>query len=125
MDYMKFTLIGIGIGYALLALTVINGVSRWARGEKWLDAKMLKPNVVVAQDGSGTFRTIMDAVTTVPKNNMRPFVIFIKKGIYNEHVDIPLTGDSFMAKDIGFENMAEPNKHQAVALRVSGDVAIF
>ncbi|KAM0002660.1 putative pectinesterase [Helianthus debilis subsp. tardiflorus] len=104
----------------------------------------------------------MDAVRTVPKNNRRPFVIFIKKGIYNEYVKIPehvnnvtfigegptktritgntshndvlttfktatitVSGDGFMARGIGFENMAGPLKYQAVALHVSGDMAIF
>ncbi|KAI3714159.1 hypothetical protein L1987_72752 [Smallanthus sonchifolius] len=88
----------------------------WARDERRfllaVDVKKLKPDVVVAQDGSGTFRTIMEAVRVVPKNNMRPFVIFIKQ-------------DGFMAKSIGFENVAGPLKHQEVALRVSGDMAIF
>ncbi|KAM0002658.1 putative pectinesterase [Helianthus debilis subsp. tardiflorus] len=125
----------------------------WARGEGRLDAKTLKPNAVVAQDGSGPFRTIMDAVRTVPKNNRRPFVIFIKKGIYDEYVkipehvnnvtfiaegptktritgntshnDVPVSGDGFMARGIGLENMAGPLKYQAVALRVSDDMAIF
>ena len=48
-----------------------------------------KANLTVAADGSGDVRTVAEAVGKVPENNKTRFVIFIKKGVYNEQVRIP------------------------------------
>ncbi|EYU45537.1 hypothetical protein ABFS82_14G007300 [Erythranthe guttata] len=138
--------------------------------DDWINRRVLKgrgkayakPNAVVAQDGSGQFKTIKEAIDSVPKNNEKTFVIYIKAGVYKEHVEIPkkmnkivfigdgplktrITGsksfaggvktfqtatvavnaEEFTAKNIGFENTAGAEGHQAVALRVSGDKAVF
>uniref|UniRef100_UPI001CB8A226 pectinesterase-like n=1 Tax=Erigeron canadensis TaxID=72917 RepID=UPI001CB8A226 len=122
----------------------------------------IKPDVTIAQDGSGNFVSINEALKLVPVKGEKTFVMYIKEGIYNEIVRIPknlthilvigdgqdktritgslnfidgvstyhtatvaVAGDFFMARDIGFENTAGPEKHQAVALRVSADRAIF
>lgn len=45
-------------------------------------------NVVVAADGSGNFTKIMDAVAAAPDKSTNRFIIYIKRGIYNENVDI-------------------------------------
>jgi len=48
----------------------------------------IKANVVVAQDGSGKFKTVTEAVASAPDNGKTRYVIYVKKGTYKEHVEI-------------------------------------
>jgi len=47
-----------------------------------------KPNVTVAQDGNGDFKSINEALKQVPEKNKKPFVIYIKEGTYQEYVEV-------------------------------------
>ncbi|KAL3508121.1 hypothetical protein ACH5RR_033503 [Cinchona calisaya] len=122
----------------------------------------VQPNVTVAQDGSGKYQSINEALKEVPIKATAPFIIYIKEGIYAEYVTIMkemwnvmligdgptktkitgnksfvgglgtfltatvvVEGDHFIGKDIGIENTAGPEMHQAVALRVTADESIF
>ncbi|KAH6780147.1 hypothetical protein C2S52_011384 [Perilla frutescens var. hirtella] len=122
----------------------------------------LTPNIVVAQDGSGDFKTVNEAVAMVKIGRETFTVIRVKAGVYNEYVSIPkgknkvvmigdgpevtkITGnrsmaggvptfytatvdvnsEEFIAQDMGFENTAGVEGHEAIALRVSGDKAIL
>ncbi|KAJ1425602.1 Pectinesterase, catalytic [Sesbania bispinosa] len=46
----------------------------------------IMPNAVVAKDGSGQFKTILDAINSYPKNHQGRFIIYVKAGIYNEYI---------------------------------------
>ena len=48
-----------------------------------------KPDVTVAADGTGTFKTVQEAVNKVPENNTKRFVIAIKPGTYKEQIRVP------------------------------------
>merc|ERR1712137_403473 len=47
-----------------------------------------KPDIVVAKDGSGKFKTINEALLQIPKLNSKTFVIYVKEGVYKEYVHI-------------------------------------
>ncbi|KAL3652831.1 hypothetical protein CASFOL_002512 [Castilleja foliolosa] len=121
---------------------------RW--GPDWLSFKdkkqilnsnqMVTPNVVVAVDGSGNYTTINEAINAVPPNSDQSFVIYVKKGVYNENVNIDMTkwniclystatfavhGTRFLAKDIGFRNTAGLSSGQALALLSTSDQSVF
>ncbi|XP_073011283.1 pectinesterase 3-like [Typha latifolia] len=52
------------------------------------DLSRLKPNVTVAQDGTGQVKTISEAIAMIPKKSKDPFVIYVKEGVYRENVFI-------------------------------------
>jgi pectinesterase len=122
---------------------------------------------VVAQDGSGDFQKIQDAIMAVPDFREKETVIYIKNGLYKEKLILPesklkvtflgedalktiitnddfankpnrfgepygttgsstffIFGHDFSAKNITFQNTAG-NVGQAVAVRITGDRAIF
>ncbi|KAG6769856.1 hypothetical protein POTOM_025522 [Populus tomentosa] len=62
----------------------------WVKHEdrKLLVLNGVTPNVIVAADGTGNFTNIMDAVAAAPDYSMHRHIIYIKKGVYNEYVDI-------------------------------------
>ncbi|RYY40131.1 MAG: pectin esterase [Chitinophagaceae bacterium] len=54
-------------------------------------AAQKKGDWVVAQDGSGRFRSVQDAIDAVPEGNVVPQTIFIRRGVYAEVVTIDST----------------------------------
>lgn len=70
-----------------------DGIPAWIPGmdRKLLAANnnQLRPNAVVAKDGSGQFKTINEAIAAYPKNLQGRYIIYVKAGVYNEYVEIP------------------------------------
>jgi len=50
-----------------------------------------KLSLTVAQDGSGDFKTIQEAVNNVKDNSEKRIVITIKPGVYKEKLEIPVS----------------------------------
>lgn len=67
------------------------GFPGWVRpgDRRLLQAATPRANVVVAQDGSGNFRTVGDAVAAAGKRSgSGRYVIYVKAGTYRENVEI-------------------------------------
>ena len=60
-----------------------------AGDRRLLQATTVTPDVTVAADGSGNFRTVSEAVAAAPEGRTRRYIIKIKAGVYRENVDIP------------------------------------
>ena len=60
-----------------------------AADRRLLQAAAVKPDVVVAADGSGDFKTVEAAVAAAPEKSSKRFVIRIKAGVYRENVEVP------------------------------------
>ncbi|KAJ1439975.1 Pectinesterase, catalytic [Sesbania bispinosa] len=130
-----------------------------SKGRKLLQgASTIKANVIVAQDGTGNYKTVSEAIEAAPGTR---FVIYVKAGIYKEKIRVKkdgitligegkystiivgddsvaqggatlpgsatfsITGDGFIARDIGFHNNAGPRGEQAVALLISSDRSVL
>lgn len=63
---------------------------------KLLQSTASQANVVVAQDGSGNYQTIGQAVKAAPQKSSKRYVIYVKAGVYKETVNIPNTMPNLM-----------------------------
>ncbi|OIW07047.1 hypothetical protein TanjilG_02681 [Lupinus angustifolius] len=47
---------------------------------------VVKPNAVVAKDGSGQFKNVLDAINAYPKKHKGRYIIYVKAGTYDEYI---------------------------------------
>lgn len=78
--------------------------------EENVEIPSYKPNIVLLGEGSDVTiisgnRSVIDGWTTF------------------RSATVAVSGEGFLARDIGFHNIAGPEKHQAVALRINADLA--
>ncbi|XP_073034063.1 pectinesterase-like [Primulina eburnea] len=67
-----------------------------AGDRRLLQSSTVTPDVTVAADGSGNYRTVSAAVAAAPSSSSKRYVIRIKAGVYRENVDIPRSKRNLM-----------------------------
>ncbi|XVF27151.1 hypothetical protein REPUB_Repub14bG0081900 [Reevesia pubescens] len=60
-----------------------------AGDRRLLQSSSVTPDVVVAADGSGNYKTVSEAVAKAPEKSSKRYVIRIKAGVYRENVEVP------------------------------------
>ncbi|KAH1066318.1 hypothetical protein J1N35_031305 [Gossypium stocksii] len=67
-----------------------------AGDRRLLQSSSVTPNVVVAADGSGNFKTVSEAVAKAPEKSSKRYIIRIKAGVYRENVEVPKKKSNIM-----------------------------
>ncbi|RWR95823.1 pectinesterase [Cinnamomum micranthum f. kanehirae] len=83
-----------------------NGFPEWLSvgDRRLLQASTVTPNVVVAADGSGNYKTVSEAVLAAPTKSSKRYVIKIKAGVYRENVEVPKKKTNLMFIGDGRKN---------------------
>ncbi|KAL6645732.1 hypothetical protein ACP70R_017340 [Stipagrostis hirtigluma subsp. patula] len=97
VDGFSETLASMGLGNFGRKLLGDDGVPRWMPDAKRMLLQQaaspagspdFKPDVTVAADGSGDFRTINEALARVPVKSDATYVMYVKAGKYHEYVSV-------------------------------------
>ncbi|KAL7605839.1 hypothetical protein Lser_V15G17795 [Lactuca serriola] len=75
-----------------------------AGDRRLLQTGTVTPNVVVAADGSGNYKTVAAAVAAAPSKSSARYVIRIKAGVYRENVEVPSAKTNIMFLGDGRKN---------------------
>lgn len=75
-----------------------------AGDRRLLQSSTVTPDVVVAADGSGNFKTVSEAVAAAPQGSSKRYVIRIKAGVYRENVEVPKKKKNIMFLGDGRSN---------------------
>ncbi|HET7537836.1 MAG TPA: pectinesterase family protein [Candidatus Didemnitutus sp.] len=95
----------------------------------------IKPDIVVAADGSGNFTTIQAALESIPADNRERIVVFIKDGTYHEKIRVDarcvtLRGQSRDGTRIEYPQFNDdfrknPDKLGVAVININGDDCVI
>jgi pectinesterase len=120
---------------APLSKTVGTDIVKTNRNSDQTGSLRLPPDMTIAADGSGDFKTIQAALDSVPRNNRQRLILLIKDGVYREkiRIDAPfitLRGQSRADTRIEFpqgaaESRAQPDKLGIAVVNIDGDDCVL
>ncbi|WP_346236171.1 pectinesterase family protein [Niabella insulamsoli] len=91
-----------------------------------------KPDFVVAQDGSGDFKTVQEAIDAVKDSSETRTVIYIKNGTYKEKLMLPATKTnvSFIGQDVSrvvltYDDYASKKNEKGLNIGTTGSSSFF
>ena len=83
-------------------------------------ADTIRPDLIVASDGSGDFKSVQEAINSVTTSEGKPTVIYIKPGTYKEKIRVPaekrnlkLMGESYETTILTYDDHAKVTKDYA------------
>ncbi|MBN1143334.1 MAG: hypothetical protein JXA72_02885 [Bacteroidales bacterium] len=98
-------------------------------------AKQQHADLVVAADGSGNFRSLTEALQSLPMYNYQRYVVYVKNGVYNEKILIDrdyltIVGESKDSTIIEFSQLrsdwqARPDYIGAAVINITSDDVIL
>ena len=109
---------------------ILAGILGWSVSTAFGE-NLPEPDITVATDGSGDFKTIQAAVDSISKTNRERIVVFIKDGLYQEKIRVDasfvtLRGQSRAGTRIEFPQGADeftqkPDKIGRAVVNINGD----
>lgn len=80
-------------------------------------------DIIVAQDGSGDYLRVQDAIDAVPDFRKKPTKIFIRNGFYHEKIVIPETKqDLFLIGEDKFKTIISYNNYASKQVAIGGEL---
>lgn len=97
-----------------------------------LSTASAKNKIVVAQDGSGDYRTVQAAINAVPDHSDKTITIFIKNGTYKEKLTLPeakthvtMIGESREKTILTYDDFASKPDSAGKNIGTSGSASFF
>ncbi|KAL3821571.1 hypothetical protein ACJIZ3_007476 [Penstemon smallii] len=68
------------------------------------NANAIDANITVAKDGSGSYKTVAEAIAAVPDKSKKRYVVYVKKGTYKENVQVGKSKKNVMIVGDGMDS---------------------